>query len=40
MDSLVIFEPGLRMELANFVDSDDQVTFREMVEHYAGQFGS
>ena len=40
MDFLVVFEPELRMEFANFLDCADHVTFREMVEHYASRFGS
>jgi hypothetical protein len=38
MDFVVVFEPELRMELAEFLDHAEQVTFREMVERYAGQF--
>lgn len=40
MDFLVVFEPELRMEFANFLDCADHVTFREMVQHYANRFGS
>ena len=34
MDFVVVFEPELRMELAEFLDYSDHATFREMVEHY------
>jgi hypothetical protein len=40
MDFVVVFEPELRMEFANFLDCADHVSFRQMVEHYAGRFGS
>jgi hypothetical protein len=40
MDFVVIFEPELRMELAEFLDYSEHATFREMVQHYAGRFGS
>jgi hypothetical protein len=40
MDFVVVFEPELRMEFANFLECADQITFREMVEHYASRFGS
>ena len=40
MDFVVIFEPELRMEFASFLDHCEQVTFREMVEHYASRFDS
>jgi hypothetical protein len=39
MDFVVVFEPELRMEVANFLDCADHVSFREMVEHYASRFG-
>jgi len=39
MDFAVVFEPELRMELRQFLDYADHVTFREMVEHYANRFG-
>jgi hypothetical protein len=38
MDFVVVFEPELRMELADFLDYAEHTTFREMVEHYAGRF--
>jgi hypothetical protein len=38
MDFVVVFEPELRMELAEFLDHADLYTFREMVEHYARRF--
>jgi hypothetical protein len=40
MDFLVVFEPELRREFANFLDCADHITFREMVEHYANRFGN
>lgn len=40
MDFVVVFEPELRMEFREFLDYADLVTFREMVEHYAGRFGN
>jgi hypothetical protein len=40
MDFVVVFEPELRMELAEFLEHADDATFREMVEHYAGRFES
>jgi hypothetical protein len=40
MDFVVVFEPELRMELAEFLDCAEHATFREMVQHYAGRFGS
>jgi hypothetical protein len=39
MDFVVVFEPELGMEFAEFLDYSDHVTFREMVEHYAKRFG-
>ena len=38
MSFVVVFEPELRMELAEFLDYADYATFREMVEHYARRF--
>ena len=35
---LLVFEPELRMDFAAFLDHADQVTFREMVQHYAARF--
>jgi len=40
MHFAVVFEPELRMELAEFLDYADHATFREMVQHYAKRFGS
>jgi hypothetical protein len=40
MDFVVVFEPELRMEFAEFLECCDHATFREMVEHYANRFGS
>ena len=37
MDFVVVFEPELGMEFADFLDYSDHTTFREMVEHYATQ---
>jgi hypothetical protein len=37
MDFVVVFEPELGMEFANFLDFSDHTTFREMVEHYGRQ---
>ena len=37
MDFVVVFEPELGMEFAEFLDYSDHATFREMVEHYAKQ---
>lgn len=37
MDFVVVFEPELGMEFAEFLDCSDHATFREMVEHYAQQ---
>lgn len=34
MDFVVVFEPELGMEFAEFLDYSDHTTFREMVEHY------
>jgi len=39
MDFALVFEPELRMDLEEFLDYSEQVTFREMVQHYAGRFG-
>jgi hypothetical protein len=38
MDFVVDFKPELRLEFAAFLDDAEQVTFREMVEHYARRF--
>ena len=38
MDFVVVFEPELRMELGDFLDCADHVTFREMVQHYSDRF--
>jgi len=35
MSFVVVFEPELGMEFAEFLDYSDHTTFREMVEHYA-----
>jgi len=40
MDFAVVFEPELRMELAQFLDHSEHVTLREMVQHYAKGFVS
>jgi hypothetical protein len=40
MDFVVVFEPELRMEFAEFLDYCEDATFREMVQHYANRFGS
>ena len=40
MDFLVVFEPELRMEFAEFLDYSEHTTFRDMVQHYAKRFGS
>src|SRR5687768_12194938 len=37
MDFVVVFEPELGLEFAEFLDYSDHATFREMVEHYAKQ---
>jgi len=37
MDFVVVFEPELGMELAEFLDYSNHATFREMVEHYANK---
>ena len=34
IDFVVIFEPELRMDFAEFLDDSEHATFREMVEHY------
>ncbi len=39
MDFAIVFEPELRMELAEFLDYSEHATFREMVEHCAKRFG-
>jgi len=38
MDFALVFEPEHRMEFAEFLDEAEQVTFRELVEHYAARF--
>lgn len=38
MDFVVVFEPELRLEFAEFLDHAEHVTFRELVEHYAARF--
>lgn len=35
---LLVFEPELRMDFAGFLELPDQVTFRDMVRHYAARF--
>ncbi len=40
MGFVVVFEPELRLEFAQFLDHCDHTTFREMVEYYASRFGS
>ena len=40
MDFVLVFEPELRMELRDFLECAEQVTFREMVQHYADRFRS
>jgi len=40
MDFAVVFEPELRMDLAEFLDYSEHATFREMVQHYAKRFDS
>jgi hypothetical protein len=40
MDFALVFEPELRMGLAEFLDYAEHATFREMVQHYARLFGS
>lgn len=37
MDFVVIFEPELGMQFAEFLDYSDYATFREIVEHCAKQ---
>ena len=39
MDFVMVFEPELRMQLAEFLDYSEHTTFREMVQHYAQRFG-
>jgi hypothetical protein len=39
MDFAVVFEPELRMDLAEFLDYSEHATFRQMVQHYAKRFG-
>ena len=39
MDFVLVFEPELRMDFAEFLDHAEHVTFRELVEHYAARFG-
>ena len=38
MDFALVFEPELRLEFAEFLDHAKQVTFRDLVEHYAAKF--
>lgn len=38
IDFLMVFEPELRIEFADFLADADHYTFREMVEHYASRF--
>jgi|SRR5882672_12353299 len=38
MDFVVVFEPELRMEFAQFLDNYTDTTFREMVEYCARRF--
>ena len=38
MDFVVVFEPELRMELRDFLDFADHVSFRDMVRHYTSRF--
>lgn len=38
MDFVMVFEPELRMDFSEFLDYSDDVTFREMVQHYARRF--
>jgi len=40
MDFVVVFEPELRMDFAQFLERSDHTTFREMVRHYASRFGN
>ena len=40
MDFAVVFEPELRMDLAEFLDYSEHATLREMVQHYAKRFRS
>lgn len=40
MDFALVFEPELRMGLAEFLDYAEHATFKEMVQYYAGLFGS
>jgi hypothetical protein len=40
MEFMLVFEPELRMEFAEFLDQAEYVTFRELVEHYAARFGT
>src|SRR5262245_59219090 len=37
MDFVVVFEPELGMQFAEFLEYSDHATFREMVVHYAKQ---
>jgi hypothetical protein len=38
MDFVMVFEPELRMEFAEFLDHAEHATFRELVERYAARF--
>jgi hypothetical protein len=40
IDFVVVFEPELRIDFAEFLDHSEHTTFREMVEHYAKRFSS
>jgi hypothetical protein len=40
VDFVLVFEPELRMDLAEFLDYSDHATFREMVQQYANRFAS
>jgi hypothetical protein len=40
MSFVTVFEPELGMAFAEFLEYSEHVTFREMVERYAGLFGS
>lgn len=40
MGFALVFEPELRMRLAEFLDFAEHATFREMVQFYADRFGS
>jgi hypothetical protein len=38
IDFVVVFEPELRMDFAEFLDNAEQAEFREIVQHYARRF--